>query len=110
MSTNLKIVIAAVACALLVFVVLIPNFTRARTGSGGIACGAYLRQIDDAKAQWALENHKTVNDTPSWKEVGDYLKAIPKCPHGGTYILGRWGEPVRCTVNGTYTNYHQSYP
>jgi len=38
-----------------------------------VACFHNLRQIDGAEEQWALENHKTTNDTPTWTDLQGYL-------------------------------------
>lgn len=74
--------------------------------------------IESAKAQWAMDNHKTVLDTPTELEILDYMRKVtpmwdaresgsirmPARPLGccvGTnaYILGAVGERVRCTSN-----------
>jgi hypothetical protein len=64
-------------------------------------CINNLRQIDGAKQQWALENRKTITDVPAEKDVAPYLKnAIPKCPAGGTYVLGAAGVAPTCSIPG----------
>jgi hypothetical protein len=64
----------------------------------GESCINNLRQIEGATEQWALEQHKTTNDTPSWEEVCVHLKGgRPACPEGGTYTLGRLGTSPRCS-------------
>lgn len=98
--------IGLVAIAAIAFLaVTIPNFIRARSTSASNPCVNNLRLIDGAKQQWALENGKTTNDTPTWADIQPYLGRgpqgeIPKCPQGGTYILGRVGEPPRCSIGG----------
>ncbi len=64
------------------------------------ACINNLRQMDAAKQQWALENRKTGNDTPTAGEVGMYLKdnVIPACPAGGQYTIGRVNEDPTCSI------------
>ncbi|MGH7992987.1 MAG: prepilin-type cleavage/methylation domain-containing protein [Limisphaerales bacterium] len=99
-----------VAAALAVFLIVagamvLPAFIRARTTSSQNACINNLRQIDGAKQQWALEKSKTANDIPSWADVQPYLGRgpqgeIPRCPQGGTYILGKVGELPRCSIGG----------
>ena len=66
------------------------------------ACVNYLRQIDGAKQQWALENRKNAAAVPVALELAPYFKdgLIPKCPAGGTYILGSVGTPPRCSIPG----------
>lgn len=60
----------------------------------------HLRQIAGAKEQWTLENHKTTNDVASWSDIKTYLlhEQMPRCPDGGTYILGRVGESPKCSL------------
>ena len=91
--------VGAVAVVLLAALVL-PAFIRARNTSASNACVMHLRQIAGAKEQWAIENHKTTNDAVSWDGIKPYLshEQVPQCPDGGTYILGRVGEPPRCSL------------
>src|SRR5437867_5066684 len=97
-----KLRIAAVTVALLVIVaaMILPAFIRARTTSASNACVNNLRQLDGAKEQWKLENHKTTNDVCTWQDLLPYLIQEPVCPQGGAYILGRAGEPPRCSLGG----------
>ena len=69
------------------------------------ACLNNLRQIDGAKQQWALENHKTLEDAPSMEELLVYVKcpsglsAYPRCDSGGIYIVERVDKSPRCTLH-----------
>jgi hypothetical protein len=108
MTRNSKRLIVAATVAVFVIaaiVAVLPAFIRARTTSALNACVNNMRQIDAAKQQWMLENSKTTNDIPSWGAVRPYLGRgtegeIPRCPQGGTYILGRVDEPPRCSIGG----------
>jgi RNA polymerase sigma factor (sigma-70 family) len=69
------------------------------------ACINNLRMIDSAKQQWALEFHKTANDTPTMDDIKPYLGRgpegeIPVCPDGGVYIIGKVGEKPTCSIPG----------
>jgi hypothetical protein len=48
------------------------------------------------------EHHKTTNDMVTWDDVRPYFshdgKAIPSCPGGGTYILGKMNESPTCSI------------
>jgi hypothetical protein len=57
-------------------------------------CVANLRSIDGAVQAWALENHKTTNDIPTWSDLRPYLNPQFKCPAGGQYTLARPGGPT----------------
>ena len=65
-------------------------------------CLNNLIQIYAAKEQWALENHKSTNDTSTTAELAAFLKdnKMPVCPGGGEYAIGRIGEPPSCSISG----------
>ena len=65
------------------------------------ACVNYLRQIDGAKQQWALENRKTAETIPIATDIAPYLKdGVPKCPGGGAYTLNAVGALPTCSIPG----------
>jgi hypothetical protein len=108
MSKVFIIVLAAIA--VVVLAVAIPNFIRARSTSSSNYYVNSLRQIEGAKTEWMYETGKTTNDTPTWAELLPYLNGgITNCyatngvvvrPAGGTYTIGRVGEPPSCLVDG----------
>ncbi|MBK7998552.1 MAG: type II secretion system protein [Verrucomicrobia bacterium] len=63
---EIMIVVAIIG---LLAAIAIPNFVRARTASQTNACIANLKQIEGAKANWALENKKTSADTPATTDL-----------------------------------------
>jgi len=100
--TLLEIMIVMAIIGLLA-AIAVPNFIKARARSAATACINNLRQIDDAKAQWALETHKTSNITPLDTDLfgpGLFIKAKPVCPGGGQYDLRTVGEPALCDQPG----------
>src|SRR5205809_1030139 len=52
-------------------------------------CINYLRQIDGAKNQWALEHQKAPDAVPLPQDIAPYFPntQIPQCPAGGRYTL-----------------------
>jgi hypothetical protein len=66
------------------------------------ACLSNLRQMDGAKAQWALENRKTELDRVSLEDIAPYLKGsqIPVCPGGGFYSVVQVKFNPTCSVPG----------
>ena len=65
-----KITVFVVALVVVILALaMVPAFIRARNTSASNACVMHLRQIAGAKEQWAVENHKTTNDTPSWDDI-----------------------------------------
>ncbi len=105
-SKKLIIVVAAVAI-IVAGAALLPMFVRAHNTSASNACVNNLRNIQAAKEQWATENRKTTNDVPTWDAIRPYLGRgsegeIPKCLDGGTYTLGRVGEPPKCSLGPAF--------
>lgn len=69
------------------------------------ACINNLRLYDAAKQQWALEQRKTANDTPTMNDLQPYLGhgtngEMPACPDGGVYTIGTVGEKPACSIPG----------
>jgi prepilin-type N-terminal cleavage/methylation domain-containing protein len=93
---EIMIVVAIIG---LLAAIAIPNFVKARQNSQKNACINNLRQIDGAKAQWALENKKTDGDQAVSADIQPYLKGnlMPSCPAGSaTYVIGLNSAPPSC--------------
>ena len=81
--------------------IAIPNFVKARTASQKSACIAHLKQIDGAKATWALETKRSSTDTPSDGDLFGatlYIREKPGCPGNGTYTLARVDVKPTCSL------------
>src|ERR1035438_6133430 len=82
-------------------------------------CVENLRCIDAAKMQWALENVATSkvdgrwvtvfdaaysNAVPTEKDIVNYnsrnQNPMPRCPRGGTNVVGRVADPPTCSFPG----------
>ena len=64
-------------------------------------CKLRLRMIYEAKQHWAERNQKPGADTPTWEDLRPYLRgAVPKCPSGGVYTIGRVDELPKCSIPG----------
>src|SRR5689334_25188443 len=98
---EIMIVVAIIG---LLAAIAIPNFVRARTTSQKNACINNLRQIDGAKQQWALENHKTSADAaPVSASLMPYLGRgttgnWPSCPANGSYTINGISTPPACSL------------
>ena len=82
--------------------IAIPNFVRARTASQTNACIANLKQIEGAKANWALENKKTSSSTPGTTDLygsAAYIARTPVCPGGGSYTIGAVDTAPSCSLS-----------
>src|SRR5436190_17818080 len=94
--------------ALIALAVLLPPFIRARNTPArqcGNACVNNLRLVQGAKEQWALELHKSTNDTPSCDDLRTYVGRgptgeLPQCPQGGKYIIETVADKARCSLGG----------
>ncbi len=95
---EIMIVVAIIG---LLAAIAIPNFVKARAASQKNACIANMKQIDGAKATWALENKKQNTDTPNKTSLygsTQYIRTEPLCPGGGTYTLGTVAEKPTCSL------------
>ena len=94
---EIMIVVAIIG---LLAAIAIPNFVKARAASQKNACIANMKQMDGAKATWALEQKKTSTDTPVDTDLfgsTQYIRDKPVCPGGGTYTLGDVQTKPVCT-------------
>ena len=82
--------------------IAIPNFVKAREVAQRNGCINNLRMIDAAKNEWALENHKNNEDTPTKQDLLPFLKnaQFPQCPAAGTYTIGEVKDAPTCSVPG----------
>jgi len=79
---EIMIVVAIIG---LLAAIAIPNFVKARAASQKNTCIANMKQIDGAKATWALEARKNNGDTPPVGELfgsDKYIRVAPECPSG----------------------------
>lgn len=94
---EIMIVVAIIG---LLAAIAIPNFVKARSLSQRNACVANLKQIDGAKASWAMEQKKNNADTPVDSDLFGadvYIKEKPACPGGGTYTLTAVDARTTCS-------------
>jgi prepilin-type N-terminal cleavage/methylation domain-containing protein len=95
---EIMIVVAIIG---LLAAIAIPNFVKARTASQTNACIANLRQIEGAKATWAMEAKKNNTDTPADGDLfgaAAYIRTKPDCPGGGTYTLNAVDTDPACSL------------
>ena len=105
---EIMIVVAIIG---LLAAIAIPNFVKARESSQKNACLANLKQIEGAKANWALENKKQNTDTPGTTDLygtDKYIRQEPACPGGGTYTPGNVQTVPVCSLPSTEG--HVLYP
>jgi hypothetical protein len=92
-----------VACAMLLFV---PWYFRSDHSSPD-GCVYSLKAIAAAKEQWAFEQHKTTNDTPTWDDLRPYFSEHwhTACPREN-YTIGRVGVLPTCSLGKQDPKHH----
>jgi hypothetical protein len=102
LSIKASILTASTVCLLVGFVVaiVVPAFVAGTRFRQANPCINNLRQIESAKDQWKLENNKKDGDVVTEADLKPYFVNgnFPKCPAGGTYIIGRIGEDPKCSI------------
>lgn len=104
MNPQFKIIILALATlASIVVDAQFPRPVRAHSRSHVSPCINNLRQINAAKQQWAEETPDSSIHTLLWSDIRPYLGwgtngSLPAYPQGGTYTLGKLGEPPKCSI------------
>jgi hypothetical protein len=105
MHMSKKLITAVIVLVFLVALVaaILPELARTWTTPAANTCLNNLRQLDAARQQWELKNHRTTNDPPpTIADLRTYLQEPLFCPQGGTYSLGRVGESPKCSVGGSH--------
>ncbi|MEM4407576.1 MAG: prepilin-type N-terminal cleavage/methylation domain-containing protein [Candidatus Caldarchaeum sp.] len=95
--TLVEVMIVVLIIAILI-AIAVPQWITARTTSSKRACQEIMRELDLAKAHWAMDNNIGESGSPSMGDLMPYLKRAPLCPSGGTYDLGTVGELTRCSL------------
>lgn len=114
--------------------IAIPNFVKARTTRSRNSCAVYCMWIEAAKQLWARENKKSATDTPTETDLLAYLpKLRPKwdgrftsasmpvdpagklnlnlCPAAGQITVGPVNQRVTCSITQwDEPHYLQNYP
>ena len=95
---EIMIVVAIIG---LLAAIAIPNFIKARETSQQKACIANLKQIEGAKATWALENKKTGADLAGPTDLYGataYVRDEPSCPAGFAYSINTVNLKATCSA------------
>ena len=99
---EIMIVVAIIG---LLAAIAIPNFVKARQNAQKNACIANLKQIDGAKATWALEQKKGNTDIPASTDLfgaANYVRDEPACPATGqAYPMVTVGTKQTCATGTT---------
>jgi prepilin-type N-terminal cleavage/methylation domain-containing protein len=103
---EIMIVVAIIG---LLAAIAIPNFIKARESSQTSACIANMKQIDGAKATWALESKKVNADVPNATDIfgaSAYIRVAPVCPGAsGAYVMTAVSAVTACPNVATLTSH-----
>lgn len=79
--------------------IAVPNFMQARDNSRAKSCVNNLREIADAKDQWAMDQKKSDTATPVTGDLAPtYIKTFPLCPISpNTYTIGNMATNPTCS-------------
>jgi prepilin-type N-terminal cleavage/methylation domain-containing protein len=107
--TLIEIMIVVLIIGILL-AIAVPNFVRARESARSKACISNLKQIQSAKAQWAMENRQPETATPTATDLygsGNYILVTPTCPSTNAgYTINAVGTDPVCPNPGTGVNAH----
>ena len=94
---EIMIVVAIIG---LLAAIAIPNFVKARANSQRSACIANMKQLDGAKATWALEQKQAGNAACNLTDICGstlYIRVAPVCPAGSAaYVVANVDVQTPC--------------
>jgi len=94
-------VITAISLTSIIVAATAMELVHLRLVAAAEQCIYNLRRIDGAKVAWALQNHMGTNAMPTPEDIRPYLNGdakMPRCPAGGTYVIGRVADYPTCSV------------
>jgi len=81
--------------------IAVPSFQSAAKRAQRQACAINRKNIDGAKASWALENRQSPDAVPSDDDLfgeGKYIDHKPDCPARGEYSLNAVRKKCTCSL------------
>jgi prepilin-type N-terminal cleavage/methylation domain-containing protein len=88
----------------IILAMAIPSFINARKSGRQKVCLTNLKQIEQAKDQWAMELRRPNGAVVTAADLcPNYVRTatLPVCPGGGTYTVNVVGTIASCSVHGT---------
>ncbi len=76
-----------------------PFYEKARLSAQKSTCINNLRQIENAKEQWAIAAKVNNGEPSDTEQINRYIQNPPEsCPGGGTYLYGPVGVNPTCSL------------
>jgi prepilin-type N-terminal cleavage/methylation domain-containing protein len=100
--TEMMIVVGIVG---MLAVIAVPSYVKARERSHVSICLNNLRNIDGAKAQYAMDARLSTGDDVPDNELDPYLKPVfaqMEEPSGGNYTVNKVGTDPICSIGGEH--------
>lgn len=109
--TLIEMMIVVLIISILVGIA-IPSFMTSREKARSRACTANLRQINQAKEQFAMAKSLTEGNPVTASDLQGYLREqnFPVCPSDGTYTINNIGELPTCSVGNSVNPPHVFTP
>jgi len=95
--TLVELMVVVVIIGILI-AIAVPIYRNIQTNAEENACKANIRTIEGVLEVYKADGHETYPDDLS-DLAPDYIKAVPKCPGGGTYNYTKDTGVVDCTVH-----------
>jgi type II secretion system protein G len=79
--------------------IAMPAFIKARDKGRQKTCMSNLKQIENAKEQWAMDTKASPTSAPTPADLygqTNYIKTAPSCPSSGLYTIGDMSTRPSC--------------
>ena len=85
----------------------IPNLTKNQASARLSVIYNNLRVIENAKLQWAMDNKKGEDETPTATDISPYMKGnkMPTDAVGETYNVNAVNKPASATIKSKLGDY-----
>ena len=97
-----KVFVPAILIIVLLAVVAVPSFLKARKQSQRNACSNNLTNIASMIESRVLASNKAIGDDIDPSDISQHMAggALPICPAGGKYDIPPVGKRPTCSVHG----------
>jgi prepilin-type N-terminal cleavage/methylation domain-containing protein len=96
-------VVIVVMILVIILEISVPSFLRARQTAHRNTCVGTLKQIDQAKEEWAMDNGAPQGAAVLMSDIGGvYIRSPatgPICPGGGSYTVNPVGTDPTCNLS-----------